>query len=77
MKQELEEDHALSDAKGKRFLRSRTNRMVAGVAGGLAEYFAIDPRIVRIGWVIAGVMGWGIFAYVLCWIFVPEEAAPA
>jgi phage shock protein C len=77
MKSELAEDQVLSDPRAGRFLRSRTNRMVAGVAGGIAEYFRIDSRLVRMGWVIAGVMGWGLFAYALCWIFVPEEALPA
>lgn len=52
---------------------------LGGVCAGLAEYFAIDPVIVRIAAVILAVSGPGIPAYVLAWIFVPEadDAAPS
>ena len=59
--------------KGKRLLRSK-NRMIAGVCGGIAEYFNIDPTIVRILWVLftfAG--GAGILAYIIAWIIIPER----
>jgi phage shock protein C len=73
MKPETTGDHVLAEPQPKRLLRSRSNRMIAGVAGGMAGYFGIDSRLVRLGWVIAAVMGWGLFAYAICWIFVPEE----
>jgi phage shock protein C len=41
----------------KKLYRSRTNRMLAGVAGGLAEYFSIDPLVVRLVFVVAAIFG--------------------
>ncbi len=66
----------------KRLYRSRKEKMIGGVAGGLAGYFDIDPVIVRILFVVAVFMGGsGILAYIVCWIIMPEEpavvAAPA
>jgi phage shock protein C len=54
--------------------RSTTDRRISGVAGGLAAYFGIDPTLVRVAWVVAGVMGWGILAYIILWIVVPQGA---
>jgi phage shock protein C len=66
----------------RQLTRSETNRRIAGVCGGIGEYFAIDPVLVRIGFVIAGLMGWGILLYVVLWIVLPRghpgtDAAPA
>ena len=47
--------------------------MIGGVAGGIAEYFDIDPVIVRIIFVCALFFGAGILAYILLWIIIPEE----
>ena len=77
MTQETGEDQGGPDPTPRRLQRSSTNKMIGGVAGGMAEYFGVDSRLVRIGWVIAGVMGWGLLAYLLCWIFIPKEAVPA
>ncbi len=38
----------------------------------MAAYFDIDPTLVRVGWVVAGVMGWGILAYLILWLVVPK-----
>ncbi len=59
--------------------RSTTDRQLAGVAGGLAAYFGLDPTLVRVAWVIAAFMGFGLVAYVLLWILIPEgpSATPA
>lgn len=57
--------------QGKQLLRSRKNRMIAGVCGGIAEYFNIDATIVRVLWVIFFHVG--LLAYLLFWILVPEE----
>ena len=54
-----------------RITRSETDKRIAGVAGGIAEYFGIDPTLVRIGFVIAAFMGFGIFAYVVLWVALP------
>ncbi|MCF7885614.1 MAG: PspC domain-containing protein [Candidatus Marinimicrobia bacterium] len=58
----------------KRFLRSKDNRIIGGVCGGLGEYLDIDPVIIRIVWLVlffAG--GVGFLAYLVAWIIVPEE----
>ena len=59
----------------KRFTRSKTDRKLAGVCGGLAAYFALDPTLVRILWVVLSLvsLGAGIVGYLLLWIFAPEE----
>jgi phage shock protein C len=59
----------------KKLYRSRTNRMLAGVAGGLAEYFSIDPLVVRLVFVVAAIFGvsLGFWVYVIMWIAVPEK----
>jgi phage shock protein C len=57
----------------KRLYRSVHNRKIGGVAGGLADYFAIDPTLVRLLWIIAFfVFGTGFLAYIIAWIIIPE-----
>ncbi|MDD4335325.1 MAG: PspC domain-containing protein [Desulfotomaculaceae bacterium] len=54
--------------------RSRKTRIIAGVAGGLAEYFDIDVTLVRLLWVLAVFAGGtGILAYIVAVIVIPEE----
>lgn len=56
----------------KKLYKSR-NRVVAGVCGGIAEYFGIDPTLVRIIWAILILcFGTGILAYIICAILIPE-----
>ena len=59
----------------KRLYRSRKDKVLGGVCGGIAEYFQIDPVLVRLLWVIFILisMGLGIIAYIIAWIIVPEE----
>ena len=58
----------------RRLLRSRNDRMIAGVAGGLGRYFAVDPVIVRIAFAISVFIGGlGILAYIALALFVPAE----
>lgn len=57
----------------KRLYRSRTNKTICGVCGGVAEYFNIDPTIVRLLLVVfclAG--GCGVLAYIICALVIPE-----
>jgi phage shock protein C len=62
----------------KKYFRSRTERMIAGVCGGMAEYLKIDPIVVRVIWVIfALTAGAGLLAYVLFWLLAPEEPPAA
>ncbi len=58
----------------RKLYRSRKDKMIGGVAGGLAEYFDIDPTLVRILFVVTLFVGGGGFlAYIILWIVVPEE----
>jgi phage shock protein C len=60
--------------KMARLYRSRTNRVIAGIAGGLGEYFQVDPVIVRLLWVLLGFAGGnGVLLYIIAWILIPEE----
>ena len=57
----------------KRLSRSKLNRMLCGVCGGIAEYFNIDPTIVRLAWVIFGCCGGGVLAYIIAAVIIPEN----
>lgn len=61
--------------KSKKLYRSKKNRIIAGICGGLGEYFNIDPTIVRLIWVFLVVfgMGAGIILYLIAWIIIPEK----
>jgi phage shock protein C len=58
-----------------RLRRSRTDRMVGGVCGGLARTLGVDAALVRVLLVIATILGFGTGAvlYLACWLLVPEE----
>ena len=59
---------------GKRLLRPREGRMVAGVCAGLAGYFGVDVNLVRLGFGVFTVFwGLGALIYVLAWVVLPEE----
>lgn len=57
----------------RKLYRSRSERKIAGVCGGIADYFAIDPTVVRVGAVVTACFGAGIIAYVAAWILMPQE----
>lgn len=58
----------------KKLYRSVTDKMLGGVCGGLAEYFEIDPVIVRLIFVLAVIFGGsGILAYIILWIIIPQK----
>ena len=59
----------------KKLYRSRSNRMIVGVCAGLAEFFGIDPTIVRLVFVLGTLFGYGafIFIYIVLFFVVPEE----
>ena len=57
----------------KRLYKSRNNKMICGVCAGIADYFNIDPSIVRVLWaVLALAAGTGVLAYIACAISLPE-----
>jgi phage shock protein C len=60
----------------KRLMRSVTDKKIAGVCGGLADYFDIDATIIRVLWLLAVCLGGtGVLAYIICWIAMPEAPA--
>lgn len=57
----------------KRVYRSNTEKMIAGVAGGIAEYFEVDPVLVRVAFVITAFFnGIGVIAYIACIFIIPK-----
>ena len=60
----------------KRLFRSKKERQLAGVCGGIAEYFNIDPTLIRLIWVLVSVVSTcvpGVLIYIICALVVPEE----
>ena len=56
--------------------RSKKNRIIAGVCGGIGEYFKIDPTLVRLLWLFISMVSAGVgglVAYIIAWIIIPEE----
>ncbi len=61
-------------AKIKRLYRSGKEKILAGVCGGIAEYFNVDPTIIRLLWVLFVLgFGTGILAYIIAWIIIPRN----
>ena len=58
----------------KKLYKSNQNKMIDGVCGGIAEYFGIDPTVVRLLWVLFSLMGGsGILAYIIAAIIIPRN----
>ena len=59
----------------KKLYRSRKNKIIAGVCGGMGEYFNVDPTIIRLVWLLFAllVMCLGIIAYIIAVIVIPLE----
>jgi phage shock protein PspC (stress-responsive transcriptional regulator) len=56
----------------KKLYRSDKDKKIAGVCGGIGEYFNVDPTLVRLGAVLLGIFGCGLVAYVVAAIIMPE-----
>jgi phage shock protein C len=73
------DDLAVPAAERRVLRRSMTDRQIAGVCGGLAEYFGVDSTAVRLLWVIAsifcGVVIGGVIAYAFAWLIIPRPTA--
>jgi len=66
-------DHEYSTGRGP-LRRSRSDRVIGGVAGGLGQYFGIDPVIVRIGFILLTIFGGsGVLLYLLAWVIIAKE----
>ncbi|MBO0821319.1 MAG: PspC domain-containing protein [Nocardiopsaceae bacterium] len=60
---------------GKKLLRVREGRMIAGVASGLAAYFGVDVNLVRLAFGVFTVFyGLGVLIYLVAWAILPDEA---
>ncbi len=68
------EEERDAGAPPRRLHRSRKDRKIAGVCGGLAEYLNTDPTVVRLATVLL-MLGWGsgLLAYIICAVVMPEE----
>jgi phage shock protein PspC (stress-responsive transcriptional regulator) len=65
-----------SDPEQMRLHRVRSGRMLAGVAGGLADYLDVDPTLVRIAFVVLALMGGvAVLFYLAGWLLIPEEGS--
>ena len=61
----------------KKLTKSRTNKVISGVCGGVAQYLNLDPTIVRVVWALITFFGGsGIILYIICAIVMPEEFIP-
>jgi phage shock protein C len=70
----------MTETTVRRLYRSRTDRMIGGVCGGIAEYSNLDPTLVRVLFILLAFITGGatLLAYPILWIVVPEQpAAPA
>ena len=62
----------------KKLTRSQTDKMIAGVCGGVAEYLEIDPTLVRLVFMLLFFFGGnGLLIYLILWILMPTAASPA
>ncbi len=57
----------------KRLYRSRSDRFIAGVCGGIAEYLDLDSTLIRLVALVLVFAGAGILAYLIAWVIMPEE----
>ena len=59
----------------KRLYRSESDKMIGGVCGGIAEFFALDPTLVRLGYILLSVFTVfsGVLAYFIMWVVVPKR----
>ena len=58
----------------KRLTKSSNHRVIAGVCAGVANYFDIDPTVVRIAWAFLVVLfGSGLLLYLICWLLMPSD----
>lgn len=58
----------------RKLYRSESDKKLLGVCGGIAEYFDVDPTVVRLGWVLFSLLGGsGLLAYIIAAIIMPTE----
>ena len=58
----------------KKLYRSVSDKKLAGVCGGIAEYFGLDATLIRVGWALVSLFaGAGVLAYIVCAIIIPQK----
>ena len=57
----------------KKLYRSVSDKKLAGVCGGIAEYFGLDSTLIRVGWALVSLFGPGVLAYIACALIIPEK----
>ena len=71
-----DEDHNKNDnhkTENKRIFRNENDKVIAGVASGIANYFKIDPIITRLIFLASLLTGFGLIIYLICWIGIPSK----
>jgi phage shock protein C, pspC len=59
---------------GKKLYKSATDKKIAGVCGGIAEYFNVDATLIRLAWVLFSLLGGsGLLAYIIAALIMPEQ----
>ena len=60
--------------EGKKLTKSTTDRKIDGVCGGIANYFGVDPTLIRLAWIIFACLGGsGLLAYIIAAIIMPKD----
>ena len=60
----------------KKLYKSSTDKKLAGVCGGIADYFDVDSTLIRLAWIIAAfALGTGLLAYIICALVMPDQPA--
>lgn len=68
-----EEPKTTMDSESRRLYRDSTSKILGGVAAGIAHYFKIDPLWIRLLWILLLLTGFGIIAYIIFWVVLPER----
>ena len=64
----------MTSTEMKRLFRSRTNRILGGVCGGIGEYMNADPTVIRVIFIIVALaFGTGVLFYIIAWLVIPEK----
>jgi len=59
--------------EGKKLYKSAVDKKIAGVCGGIAEYFNVDSTLIRLAWVVFCLGGSGVLAYILAALIIPDQ----
>jgi phage shock protein C len=72
----IEKEIGKMATEAKKLYRSRSNRLLGGVCGGLGDFFGVDPTVVRVVFVLGALFGFGSFIllYIIMLFIVPEES---